>query len=401
MRSVAEHRAAAVALVDPVAARPVPLDEALGLITAVDIRSPIDLPRWDNAAMDGYAVRRCDVLSAGNDTPAVLSVIADLPAGSLDTPEVIAGTAARIMTGAPLPPGGDAVVAVEDTDAGTATVQLMRVPGVGANVRRAGEDVRVGDLVVDARMELGAAQIGAIASLGHATVQVHRPKVGVVSTGSELVDPGSPLPRGQIPDSNSYMLAAAARAAGADVVRAGAVPDDSAALCRVLADLEGSVDLVITSGGVSVGAYDLVKQLLGAGEVEFVRVAMQPGKPQGLGRLPAGTPVLCLPGNPVSAFVSFHVFVRPVIHRLASRGEDAPARAVVTQGWRSPAGREQYLPVVVNGPDDALTIRPAAPDRFGSHLVAGLARANGLAMVAAEVERITEGAHLDILRTNR
>lgn len=179
------------------------------------------------------------------------------------------------------------------------------------------------------------------------------------------------------------------------------MPDDSAALCRVLADLESSVDLVITSGGVSVGAYDLVRQLLGAGQVEFVRVAIQPGKPQGLGRLPAGTPVLCLPGNPVSAFVSFHAFVRPVIDRLASRYSKAPARAVVTQGWRSPPGREQYLPVVVTGPDDALTIRPAAPDRFGSHLVAGLARANGLAMVAAEVERITEGAHLDVLRTGR
>ncbi|MGB8381971.1 MAG: gephyrin-like molybdotransferase Glp, partial [Dermatophilaceae bacterium] len=295
MRSVAEHRAAAVALVQPVAARSVPLDEALGLIAATDIRSPIDLPRWDNAAMDGYAVRRCDVLGAGRHTPAVLNVIADLPAGSLDTSEVIAGTAARIMTGAPLPPGGDAVVAVEDTDAGTATVQVMRVPAVGANVRRRGEDVRVGDLVVDAGMELGAAQIAAIASLGHATVEVHRPKVGVVSTGSELVDPGMPLPRGRIPDSNSFLLAAAARAAGADVVRVGAVPDDAAALYRVLADLEGRVDLVITSGGVSVGAYDLVKQLLGAGEVEFVRVAMQPGKPQGLGRLPARTPVLCLP----------------------------------------------------------------------------------------------------------
>ncbi|WNB87241.1 gephyrin-like molybdotransferase Glp [Cellulomonas sp. ATA003] len=362
MRTVPEHRRAALALVRPLPVTHVPIAEADGLVLAEDVVAPEALPRWDNSAMDGYAVRAADVAAATADSPVGLRVLADLPAGSEAEPEVTAGTAARIMTGAPVPPGADAVVPVEVTDGGTVHVLVTAPAAPGAHVRRAGEDLAAGDPVLAAGALLGPAQVSAAASVGRGTLAVHRrPRVAVLSTGSELVTPGQPLRRGQIPDSNSYLLAALVRAAGCDAVRLGAVPDDAPTLRALLAGWDDAppderVDAVISSGGVSMGAYDVVKEVLAddAG-MEFVAVAMQPGKPQGIGRLPGGTPVLALPGNPVSAFVSFHVFVRPVLHRLrglavpsddgghgSSGGDEGGAPgsdgiAVVVDGWRTPS----------------------------------------------------------------
>lgn len=402
MRTVAEHRRAALDLVAPVPTETVPLGDALGRVLAEDITSGTDLPRWDNSAMDGYAVRAVDTTDAGN-RPVLLRVVADLPAGSAENPAVLSGTAARIMTGAPLPRGADAIVPVEETDGGTAVVRVLRPAAAGAHIRRVGEDLRAGDPVVDAGVVLGPRQLAAIASVGRDRVLVRcRARVAVLSTGTELVAPGSALRQGQIPDSNSLLLASAVRAAGGEVTSIASVGDDPAALRRLLDGLAGTVDLVVTSGGVSMGAYEVVRQVLeGRPGTAFVRVAMQPGKPQGLGVLGGGTPILCLPGNPVSAYVSFEVFVRPVLDRLAGLDPDARPvlRATVDDSWTPPSGRAQYMPVVISGPSSDPRVRRAVPGGSGSHLVAGLARADGLAIVPAGTPAVRAGDHIDVLRS--
>lgn len=405
MRSVEEHRSAALALAAPLPVVAVALDDALGLVLAEPVTAPHALPRWDNSAMDGYAVRADDVRDASPEHPVTLPVVADLPAGTDAEPFVAPGTAARIMTGAPVPPGADAVVPVEHSDGGTTTVTVTRAPADGAHVRRAGEDVHAGDVVLAAGTVLTPPRVAAAASVGRPVLRVHRrPVVAVVSTGSELVEPGEDLGRGRIPDSNSYLLAAAVRAAGAEPLRVGAVPDDPDRLRAVLADLAARTDLVVTSGGVSKGAYDVVKEVLrDEAGMAFVEVAMQPGKPQGLGTL-GGTPVLALPGNPVSAYVSFHVLVAPVLRRLAGRSADDavpdPVPAVADAGWRTPRARAQYMPVLVADGGPAPRVRPAARGGSGSHLVAGLAAAQGLAVVPADVEEVRPGDVVGLLRSD-
>lgn len=422
MRTLDEHRAAALALAAPLPADVVGLADALGVVLAQDVTTDEPLPRWDNSAMDGYAVRADDVRAASQATPVTLRVVADLPAGSSGTPTVEPGTAARIMTGAPVPPGADTVVPVEDTDAGTTTVQVRASKPVGQHVRRAGEDAVPGDLVVARGTLLGPAHVAAVASVGVAQVAVHRrPRVAVVSTGDELVAPGKPLAHGQIPDSNSWLLAAAVRDAGGEAVRIGPVGDDPDALRDLLHGLDGGVDAIVTSGGVSVGAFDVVKAaLLDEPDVEFLPVAVQPGKPQGLGRLPGGTPVFTLPGNPVSSFVSFELFVRPALQRMRGLAdvERPTTTAVVDDGWRTPPGRAQVMPVRFVAPiradaADAPDAVPSAGSRpgphpphvvrataggSGSHLVARLAAAHGLALVPAEIEQVAPGDLVTVLR---
>lgn len=408
MRTVLEHRSAVLDLVRPLAPVVVPLDDAAGLVLAEDVTAAADVPAWDNSAMDGYALRAADVAGASPQTGIHLPVVADLPAGSAATPHVGAGTAARIMTGAPVPPGADAVVPVELTDAGVAAVTVLHPVPVGANVRRAGEDTTAGAVVIRAGAVLRAPQVAAAAAAGRASVTVHRrPVVAVLSTGSELVPAGELPGRGRIPDSNSHLLAAAVRSAGCVAVRHAPVADDPEALREVLAALDGTVDLVVTSGGVSVGAYDVVKQVLaGWGSVDFVPVAMQPGKPQAVGTLPGGTPFVGLPGNPVSVHVSFEVFVRPALRRLRGLPDPDPAvevatePAVVTTGWRSPVGRVQYMPVLLQRSDGTWLARPAGPGGSGSHLVTSLARADGLAVVAADVTEVRAGDVVTVLRSD-
>lgn len=408
MRTVDEHRAAALALVAPLAVVRLAIDLADGHVLGQDVTAPSALPRWDNSAMDGYAVRAADLAGATQERPVSLQVLGDLPAGSHAEPQVVHGTAARIMTGAPLPPGADAIVPVERTDGGTRVVRVTEQPVAGAHVRRAGEDAGAGDVVLAAGTLLGPAQIAAAASVGCADLLVHRrPRVAVLSTGSELVAPGTTLRRGQIPDSNSYLLAAAVRAAGGEPIRIGAVPDDAATLRSVLDAQDGTVDLVVSSGGVSMGAYDVVKEVLAAEPgVEFVQVAMQPGKPQGIGRLRRGTPVLALPGNPVSAFVSFEAFVRPVLLRLRGLTDVLPqdVTAVVAQGWRKQPGRAQFMPVVLTtGPEPGaeVRVRRAVPGGSGSHLVAGLAQVQGLAVIDVDVELVRPGDKVRVMRVGR
>ena len=375
--------------------------DAQGLLCAEDVLAEAPLPGFDNSQMDGYAVRSADTAGASEREPVELPVVGDIPAGSKDPRGVTRGLCLRIMTGAPMPSGADAVVPVEWTDGGVARVRIDRPAEPGRYVRRTGEDIRTGELAVRAGTPIGPAQVGLLAAVGRERVLVRpRPRVVVLSTGSELVDVGRRPGSGEILDSNSYALAAAARDAGAEVYRAGIVPDDHA---RLLSVLEGQVvraDLIVTSGGVSQGAYDVVKEALSElGTVEFVRVAMQPGQPQGFGTLgDDGTPIFCLPGNPVSALVSFEVFVRPAV-RLMLGKRHLVRRSVIATTVRklsSPPGRRQYRRGLLHREADGhYSVEPVGGS--GSHLLAGLAQANCLIVVDEEVTEVSEGDRVTVI----
>ncbi|WP_173921365.1 gephyrin-like molybdotransferase Glp [Agromyces sp. Marseille-P2726] len=400
---VHEHLERVLTTVTPVArVERVPLSDAAGRTLATSVDALVDLPSFDNSAMDGYAVRRADVATAGSDAPVVLDVVADLPAGPARDVSIGAGQAAHIMTGAPIPPGADAVVPVELTDAAATRVAIRRAPRPGHHIRLRGEDLRTGDRVLTAGMALGARRIAAAAAAGHAELPVTAlPRVAVVATGSELVEPGRPLGRGMIHDSNSLLLAALVAEAGCVVSERLRLADDPAAL-RDWLDRRGACDLVVFAGGVSVGAHDVVRQVLGElGTVRFATVAMQPGKPQAFGTLSDGTPVFGLPGNPVSVAVSFEAFVRPALLRLQGRAEVMRPtwRAVAEVGWRSPGGKRQYMPIVVGQGADGPTVRPATAGGSGSHLVGGLAAADGFAVVPEEMEHVAEGDTVEVAVT--
>jgi molybdopterin molybdotransferase len=378
------------------------LADAAGRTLAASVDARVDLPSFDNSAMDGYAVRRADVAAAVADAPVVLDVVADLPAGSGEIVTVGSGQAARIMTGAPIPQGADAVVPVERTDGGTRRVAILAAPRPAHHIRRRGEDLHAGDRVIDAGVVLDARRVAAVAAAGLAELTVAvPPRVAVVATGSELVEPGAPLGRGRIHDSNSLLLAALVAEAGGVTSEVRRMPDDPAAL-RAWIDARDACDLVVFAGGVSVGAHDVVRHVLGElGTVGFARVAMQPGKPQAFGALPDGTPVFGLPGNPVSVAVSFEAFVRPALQRLLGRAELLRPTwlAVVDDGWRSPAGRRQYMPVALDVRDGRPVVRRATAGGAGSHLVAGLAAADGFAIIPEDVEDVAAGSLVEVAIT--
>ncbi|MGR0218283.1 molybdopterin molybdotransferase MoeA [Agromyces sp. ZXT2-6] len=387
--SVEAHLERVLATVAPLRrVETVRLADAAGRTLAASVDARVDLPSFDNSAMDGYAVRRADVASAADDAPVVLDVIADLPAGSAGDVTVGPGQAARIMTGAPIPEGADAVVPVERTDAATERVAVLAAPRPAHHIRRRGEDLHAGDRLLDPGVVLDARRIAAAAAAGLAELPVAvAPRVAVVATGSELVEPGAPLGRGRIHDSNSLLLAGLVAEAGGVASEVRRLSDDPQAL-RDWLDGRHPCDLVVFAGGVSVGAHDVVRQVLGELDtVGFARVAMQPGTPQAFGVLPDGTPVFGLPGNPVSVAVSFEVFTRPALLRMLGRADvRRPTwRAVVEHGWRSPAGRRQYMPVALEVRDGLPAVRPATAGGAGSHLAAGLASADGFAIVPEDV----------------
>lgn len=401
LRTVEEQRARVLEAVTVLPVETVGLVEAAGRTLAADVRGRHDLPGDDNSSMDGFAVRFADVEGADTGTPVVLRVVADLPAGSADDPAFGPGEAVRIMTGAPIPTGADAVVPFEDTAGGLADslglIEVRRAPAAaGAFIRRRGGDVRAGEVVLTAGERLGPFARAAAAAAGVDRVEVRRrPSVAVVSTGSELVPPGVAPGRGQTPDSNATLLASLVADADADVVLVAHVTDEAGAIDDVLAHA-AEVDVVVFSGGVSAGAYEPVRQAL-SDRIAFEKVAMQPGKPQAFGRLDDGRLVFGLPGNPVSVAVSFEVFVRPALLRLQGRAviDRRRARLTASETWTTPPGRRQYLPAVVDLV--AGTVRPATPGGSGSHLAASLARAEAFAIVPAEVASVAVGDPVDVM----
>ncbi|MEV7081592.1 gephyrin-like molybdotransferase Glp [Streptomyces sp. NPDC093516] len=426
--SVDEHLEDILATVRPLEPIELHLLDAQGCVLVEDVTVPVSLPPFDNSSMDGYAVRVADVAGASEEFPAALEVVGDVAAGQSEPLHVGPGQAARIMTGAPLPPGAETVVPVEWTDGGlgegpvrgmrarslgpegaTGQVQVYRPAEARAHVRAQGSDVKAGDRALEAGTILGPPQIALLAAIGRGRVRVRpRPRVVVLSTGSELVQPGEELRSGQIYDSNSFALTAAARDAGALAYRVGAVADDAETLRSTIEDQLVRADLMVTTGGVSVGAYDVVKEALshvadedepGSG-VEFRKLAMQPGKPQGFGSIgPDHTPLLALPGNPVSSYVSFELFVRPAIralmglpdvHRPTTRATLAADKALT-----SPKGRRQFLRGTYR--DGRVTPVGGA----GSHLVAALAHADALIVVPEDTESVEPGADVEVVLLGR
>jgi molybdopterin molybdotransferase len=343
MRSVEEHQRVVAHLITARAPIDVAIGDALGLVLAADVVAPLALPGFDNSAMDGYAIVAEDIASASDEHPVKLPVVEDIPAGRTDSLVLQPGTAHRIMTGAPLPAGATAVIPVEATDGSTEIVSIRASVTPGQHVRRAGEDVTAGTTVLHAGQVLTPAALGLAAALGLGALNVvPRQRVLVMSTGSELVAPGTPLQPGQIYESNAVMLAAAVRDAGAEVVTSSMTEDDVAAFRAELQTHARGADLVITTGGVSAGAYEVVKDSFGD-EVEFVKVAMQPGMPQGAGVV-WETPIVTLPGNPVSALVSFEVFIRaPLRAAMGLAHPDRPRlSATLLEDLTSPRGRRQF-----------------------------------------------------------
>ncbi|GAA6526399.1 gephyrin-like molybdotransferase Glp [Intrasporangium sp. DVR] len=409
-RTVDQHLRAILSTLEPAPTTTVPLTEALGLAVSRDVRSRVSLPPFDNSSMDGYAVRAASLAGAGGGAGGAdgsgvpLRLVGEVAAGEDPSFVVGPGEAARIMTGAPIPEGADAVIAVEDTDGSADGSVLCRasVPP-GRYIRPRGEDVSEGSVIVSAGDVVNPRTIALLAACGHATVEVHRrPHVVILSTGAELVPPGKALQPGQIHDSNSSMLWAEAVSAGASAEVRGVVGDTDAELLAALDAVVAEADVVITSGGVSMGAYDVVKSALAGQGVDFVKVAMQPGKPQGFGYLAAPdgrrVPIFALPGNPVSSFVSFEVFVRPALRRLMrlSPEKRRVRTATLTAGLRSYLGRRQFgRAVVTRNSEGALMCTPVAGQ--GSHFVADLSRANALFIVPEDTADLVAGERVDVI----
>jgi molybdopterin molybdotransferase len=397
--TVEEHLEKILRGIGPLGAYDQPIVESLGLPLLEDFVSATDLPRFDNSAMDGYAVRAEDIATATRDQPVTLPVVGEIAAGSARPFAISAGTAVKIMTGAPIPRGADAVVPFEETDRGNARVVVYASAPADARARRRGDDISAGDTVLEQGTVLGPREIGLLASLGAPRVKARpRPRVVVISTGNELREPGTHLDYDSINDGNSYMLAAAVRAAGAICYRVGAVDDNPKTFRRVLSEQLVRADLVVTSGGISKGDHDVVKETLSAlGTVDFVEVAMQPGKPQGFGKVfDEQTPIITLPGNAVSAYVSFEVFVLPAIRRMMGR---TPYRrpmvhAVLAADLRSRPGIRQYVRGVFEVTHRGAKVTPI--EGSGSHLVGALAKANALIIVGEDQTALNMG---DTVRT--
>ncbi|MCP9982670.1 molybdotransferase-like divisome protein Glp [Actinomadura madurae] len=399
MRTVDEHLAEILGSVTALPRLDLALLEAQGAVLAEPVTAPVPLPPFDNSAMDGYAVVAADIAAATGADPVALPVVGDIVAGDSGVAAIRPGLTARIMTGAPLPAGADAVVPVEWTDGGNATVRISRSAPSGNYIRRAGEDVVAGQVVADAGIRLTAPQIGMIAAVGRARVTVRpKPRIVVVATGDELREPGSgSLAPGQIWESNSFMLTAAVVEAGGVGYRQATVEDEPAKVLEMLHDQLVRADAVVTTGGVSMGTRDVVKEVLaGTGTVGFHKVRMRPGKPQGFGLL-EGTPVFTLPGNPVSAYVSFQVFVRPAL--LAMQGlppEPLPTvRAVLAEDVASPAGLRHFVRGRLTYEQGYIV---TAAETQGSHQLASLSSANALIVLPEDAEVVPAGSHVEVMR---
>lgn len=401
LRSMADHRDYLLGQVEELPPFGQQLLDSVGLSLCEDVVAGVSLPGFDNSAMDGYAVMAQDVATATRDRPVILPVVGEVAAGQAAQHPLPPGTAMKIMTGAPLPEQADTIVPYENTDRGTGDVRVYEPSDLGRHVRRTGEDVTAGDLLLSSGDRLDPRRIGLLAAIGKDKVLVRpRPRVIVLATGSELVDPGLELPTAQhIYDSNSFLLAAAAKAAGAQVFRVGLVGDDPEQVRQVISDQLIRADLILTSGGVSQGDHDVIKDVMPElGSTDFCQVAMQPGKPQGFGLIGDDrTPMIMVPGNPVSAFVSFEAFVRPVIRKLM--GATPYLRPVVRcRASATISGTFGRLNLarglVTTGADGERVVELTGG--HGSHLIGDLSRSNALVIVPRDVEEIPAGDEVDV-----
>jgi len=402
--SVNQARERILSHFQPVTTELLPLAGCSNRVLAQDIAATSDLPPFNNSSMDGFAVRAADVVDAASDAPRSLRVVTDIPAGSHPTITLASGEAARIMTGAPVPEGADAVVPVEETnfdnrDAGTPApdeVQIFRAAKSGANVRPRGMDLRAGEVVLNPGRSLKAQDLGLLAMLGFATVLVFRkPRIALFSSGDELLPVDAPLEEGKIRDSNSYTLATLMEETGTEVIRLGVAKDNPDSVKDLLEQaVTLQVDLILSSAGVSVGAFDFVKQVIEAnGKMDFWRVNMRPGKPLAVGEYKS-IPFIGLPGNPVSSFVGFEVFVRPTLQRL--RGSSDGVRQTVRvrcQEQIDSDGRESYLRAQIREESGALVA--SLTGHQGSGNLHSLVQANALLIIPAGVKCVPAGQEVD------
>lgn len=389
MRPIPEVRAQILSTVRALPAERVLFQWAVGRILAEPVVAPHDVPSFANSAMDGFAVRADDVTSPG----AVLEILEDVAAGQVATVAVGEGQAIKIMTGAPMPEGADTVVRVEDTEEEAGKVRIATAPAAGNSVRPPGGDIAAGTTVFPAGTRLSEAHIGVLATIGVVEPLVaRRPKVAVMSTGDELVPPDtSELGPGSIRDSNRPMLLTLVAAAGGEPIDMGRIPDDADSLRAALGQAAAESDAIVTSGGVSMGEFDVTKMVLrDESEVEFFPVAMKPGKPQGFGTV-GGTPFFGLPGNPVSVLVSFEQFMRPAL--LAMQGATALLRprlmGVAGETFKSDPAKEEFIRV--RFVEDTPTPKVVQTGGGGSHVLSGAANADAFAVLGVDVEEVAEG----------
>ncbi|HHL39928.1 MAG TPA: molybdopterin molybdenumtransferase MoeA [Deltaproteobacteria bacterium] len=371
---------------------------ALGRVAGEDIRAERPNPPWDNSAMDGYALRAGDTAGACEESPAVLEVAGDVPAGSVFRGELAEGQAVRIMTGAPLPAGANAVVMVEHTERmGEREVAVKRPVRTGENVRRRGEDFAEGDVVVPAGTVLTSRHVSMLATVGRPYVSVfQRPRVAVLSTGDELVEIDEPLGEGKISNSNGYTLTAQVIECGCLPVNLGIARDRKDSLEEKLR-AAASADCIISSGGVSVGDYDLVKDVLAelGSEMKFWKVAMKPGKPLAFGTI-GGRPAFGLPGNPVSSFMAFEQFVRPALLKMSGHAalSRRTVRARLTRDVKKKRGRTNFLRAVVSYGEDGYAATPL--EGQGSGMISTMVKANALVVVPSDAESLEAGSLVDV-----
>lgn len=405
MLSVSEAVARITSGIRPLGTESVDLLDSLGRVLAIDAVAPYTSPHWDNSAMDGYAVRSADIQGASTKSPARLKVLETVAAGVMPSRVVVAGTATRIMTGAPIPEGADSVVRVEDTDGGEMEVMIRDSRDAQRNVRPRGEDFAKGTVVMESGTAIGPAQIGILSSLGLARVEVYRrPRVAIVGSGDELVELDrfdEVLAGRKIVSSNSYALTAAVRSAGGDAIPLGNAADTPESLRELLQRAVGKADFIVTTAGASVGAFDYTRDVLASlgATLDFWRVRMRPGAPVAFGSLET-TPWLALPGNPVSAVVTFDLFARPVIrlmigHRQVFR---RPVSVKLGEPVTTAARLTHFLRAIVSADKDGeLVARLTGPQ--GSAILTSVARANALLIVPEGVNSVEEGARLNALLT--